>query len=375
MTDSTADNNFSNEDEKKKKKPRQRTERKRIQDRLAQRANRERTKQRIAALEEALSSLQSGDDPSCVASLTRAIANLRNNNQQLRYTLDRIRSLVSQVALAPEADTTDKNSDFKPWASSLDAKSSESKQPTTFTPDVELTGAFLAHSKDFEFEHPVTASTKIFLPCVTAADAPDAAGAALKDGVSEDGSCGEEVLTEGVVADDVLGLASDTVIDRGTTAGKVNVDHFNLDLHNDLLDVFDPTDLGIWTTYESALFKSPSPTLEVAGGVVPDTEKWHVGNSAYFGALDSVKRRIKSASTMDFQVAFQAMLWGWQNVGHAAEHPVWQALREVDQRIFGSWTSIAQRIAMMFVCQTLIQFREDPTPENLSRVPGFLRPR
>ncbi|KAK6387583.1 hypothetical protein LTS17_000852 [Exophiala oligosperma] len=374
MADSTAENNYNN-DAEGKKKPRQRTERKKIQDRLAQRANRERTKQRIAALEEALNSLQSGDDPSCTASLTRTIANLRNNNHQLRYTLDRIRSLVDQVPLVPEGDAGGTDPDFAPWASSPDAKFSESKQPVAFIPEVQPTGAALAQGNAFELDHPITISTptKPSPPRVTVTVPPGTACAAPEEGVLENGTCGEDILTtKGTFADNVLVTTADTMSDHDTTADKVEVDHFDLDL----LDVFDQTDMGIWNTYEpAALFKSPSSNLEIAGGIVPDTEKWHLGNSAYFGALDSVKRRVKSASTMDFQVAFQAMLWGWQNVGHAAEHPVWYALREVDQRIFGTWTSVAQRIAMVFVCQTLIQYREDPTPENLSRVPGFLRPR
>jgi hypothetical protein len=383
MTDSTAENSFAND--KRTKKPRQRTERKKIQDRLAQRATREKTKQRIAALEEALSSLKSGDDASRTASLTRTIANLRNNNHRLKYTLDKIQAMISQVALIPEGNDADADTKpvFKPGASGLEEKTSRSESATALTPEIELAGSALADNDPFEFELPETTSMTPSSPHVAMSVPWYGACAAPTKGAAEDDACKENGLAEGITLDQVLEVGAATVSARDTAAGWGGVDHFDSDHHhhnnnhnNHLLDVFDQTDFGGWSSYESALFNTQPPTnLEVTERIAPDVEKWYVGNSAYFRALDSVKRRVKSAATMDFQVAFQAMLWGWQNVGHEAEHPVWNALREVDQRIFGTWTSMAQRIAMMYVCQTLIQYRENPAPENLRRVPGFLRPR
>ncbi|OAP58050.1 hypothetical protein AYL99_07140 [Fonsecaea erecta] len=393
MTDSTADNSLTND--KRTKKPRQRTERKKIQDRLAQRATREKTKQRIAALEEALSSLKSGDDASRTASLTSTIANLRKNNHRLQYTLDKIQAMISQVVLIPEGNDVDADAkpDFKPWASGLKEKTSRSESATALIPEIELAGAALAESDPFEFELPETTSITPSSPHVAVSVPWYGACVAPTMGALEDDAGKESGFAEGIPLDQVLEVGVTTVSARDTTAAAWGggVDHFDSDLHrnhhhhyyhnnnNDdyLLDVFDQTGFGGWGSYEPTLFNTqlPPTNLEVTKRIAPDAEKWYVSNSAYNRALDSVKRRGKSAATMDFQTAFQAMLWGWQNVGREAEHPVWHALREVDQRIFGTWTSMAQRMAMMYVCQTLIQYRENPAPENLRRVPGFLRPR
>ena len=375
MTDTTADKNFTNL-EKRKKKPRQRTEKKIIQDRLAQRANRERTKQRIAALEEALRSLKSGDDPSYAASLTRTIASLRHNNYRLRSTLDKIQSMIGQVVLIREDEAADHKPDFKPWATSPLDKSSGADLSTTLSTGAELAGAPLAHNDppygSDRHEVPATMPSR---PHVAPIVRGDTGCGSLEDEALEDDAREENILAAHIAGEDFLPIVANAGSAGDITADKAGVKNLDFDLHNNMLDVFDQTDFSSWNTCEFSLFNLKPATLEVTGAIAPDAEKWHIGNSAYFGALDSVKRRVRSATTMDFQVAFHAALCGWQNVGNEAEHPVWNALRQVDQRIFGTWTSRAQRIAMMYVCQTLIQYRENPTPENLSRVPGFLQPR
>jgi hypothetical protein len=91
--------------------------------------------------------------------------------------------------------------------------------------------------------------------------------------------------------------------------------------------------------------------------------------------MDSVKNHQATNFTLDLHVPFRAAIFGWDTVGEDANHPVWAALKRVDQQVFGTWTNKAQRIALMYVCQTLLQYRENPTKENLERVPRWFRPR
>lgn len=371
--------------EKKVTKPRERTEKKKIQDRLAQRAAREKTKQRIASLEQTLNSLKPGDDSTHTTSLIQLIANLRNNNSQLRSTINKIQNAISLVALIPEDEAPDHQIESKPWPSSNSPANNHSPPCSTrFVSPTDLVrtdstnrhpGESALHGKTMAI--PASPHLDMNIPF-------DVEQESSKHGVLEDGTGQDDddvhspLVAELPLQGDTLEVNASTVPtdpgigDDGGGIGK----KFDFDQHN-LFDLLDQTGFSGWNTYRSPLFNDLRPTtIDVAaGGIASDLEKWYVGNSAYFGALDSVKRRVRSATTMDFQVAFQAALWGWKNVGQEAEHPVWNALRQVDERIFGSWTSKAQRIAMMYVCQTLIQYREDPTPGNLSRVPGFLQPR
>jgi hypothetical protein len=145
---------------------------------------------------------------------------------------------------------------------------------------------------------------------------------------------------------------------------------------NALLEWFEMgvTDYNNWAAPTPSPFDFRFPTSQFES-IASDEDKWHISNSAFIGCLDSVKKHKGSSSTLDLEVPFKAALWGWDNVGPEAQHPVWNALRQVDQRVFGSWKSKSQRIALMFVCQTLIQYRENPTKENLERVPTWFRPR
>ena len=97
--------------------------------------------------------------------------------------------------------------------------------------------------------------------------------------------------------------------------------------------------------------------------VAKDEEKWFVSDEAYSQGLESARIAFHEFGPPDPNVPFQAILWGWDMVDKKQyNHSLWKALREVDERVFGAWTSKAQKIAMMFVCQTLMQV------SNASRV-------
>jgi hypothetical protein len=123
-------------------------------------------------------------------------------------------------------------------------------------------------------------------------------------------------------------------------------------------------------------YQLPPANSATALVIATDFEKWHVSNGAFVGAQDAVKKHLASNKTLDLHVPFRAGLWGWDSIpDHELNHPVWSAIRAVDQKVFGTWTSKAARIAVMYACQTMLQYREAPSKENLERVPKYLLPR
>ncbi|KAL2430092.1 hypothetical protein ABEF95_004042 [Exophiala dermatitidis] len=320
-----------------------RAERKRIQDRLAQRATRERTKNRIAYLEQRLSSLEAGDKQGEIASLTRIVDDLRTDNNRLRTALVKLRTTIDQTLSATEGQTGAQPTTKPCGCSELShcvctQTAYDPSTPTAFQERMSANpGNHHRHASDS------TRSTEM-----AAID-----GQRSSPGVGFDMQASEAVSGP-------MGL--EELFDFNPAS---------------LLEAFE---MGA-TTYPGWTSRAPSPfdyrflSTDSVIKVAPDSEKWHVSNGAFISCLDSVKQRTSSTSTLDMHVPFKAAIWGWDNVGPEAQHPIWKALRQVDQRVFGTWTSKAQRIALMYVCQTLIQFRENPSKENLDRVPVFLRPR
>jgi hypothetical protein len=91
--------------------------------------------------------------------------------------------------------------------------------------------------------------------------------------------------------------------------------------------------------------------------VVSDADKWRVSNESFIYGIDST-RSLQDADIIESQTLFMAMLSEstFDNEKQRA-HPIWSALRNVDQRVFGNWKSKAQRIAMMFVCHRMLLVR------------------
>ncbi|KAJ9612903.1 hypothetical protein H2200_002844 [Cladophialophora chaetospira] len=315
-----------------------RAERKRIQDRLAQRATRERTKNRIAYLEQRLSSLEAGDRHGEITSLTRIIDNLRNDNDRLRNALIKMRTVIDQAVSSVENEN----------------------------------GALSATKACGCSEHANCLCTQSNFVETPTATFDDPVSSLRHHSVS---STGTSEATE-VVTGMPVGL--ETGVELPGQAQPDTLQDF-IDLSpNTLLEMFEfgpPTGYNGWQPQTPSPFDYRFPPGHAPIKVAPDVAKWHVSDRAFISCLDSVKKRTASTSTLDMHVPFKAAIWGWDNVGPEAQHPIWSALRQVDQEVFGTWTSKAQRIALMYVCQTLIQWREDPTDENLARVPVFLRPR
>lgn len=319
-----------------------RAERKRIQDRLAQRATRERTKNRIAYLEQRLRNLEAGDKAGEIASLTKIIDSVRQDNNRLRNAMVKIRTVIDQAVL-----TTEDDQQLPASQVNLDSSQPPFDQSTTSAEFDENAGD---DRRDQRRQKSVS----------TGSDVTEVVN----------GHC-LNLETESVAAETAVGAIPRPDEVGNSTSGLEDFFEFS---PTSLLEAFELGPTG-WSSAVPSLFDCHFPRNNAVANIVPDVDKWHVSNGAFIGCLDSVKKRVTSNATLDLHVPFKAAIWGWDNVGAEAQHPVWQALRQVDQQVFGTWTSNAQRIALMYVCQTLIQYRENPSKENLERVPVFLRPR
>ncbi|KAK5046131.1 hypothetical protein LTR84_008588 [Exophiala bonariae] len=322
-----------------------RAERKRIQDRLAQRATRERTKNRIAYLEQRLRNLEAGDKAGEIASLTKIIDSVRQDNNRLRNAMVKIRTAIDQAVLTTE--------DEHPLPSSqidLDYSQIPFDQPTV---SAELTENIAPD------EQPTTSRRQNSVS--TGSDVTEVVNGHYLHPIDA------QDITMEAATGSIPGA------DEAETS-LTGLEDFFAFSPTSLLEAFELGPTG-WSSAVPSLFDSHFPRADPVTSIAPDVDKWHVSNGAFIGCLDSVKKKATSTTTLDLHVPFKAVIWGWDNVGAEAQHPVWQALRQVDQQVFGTWTSTAQRIALMYVCQTLIQYRENPSKENLERVPVFLRPR
>ena len=317
-----------------------RAERKRELDRLAQRATRERTKSRIAFLEQKLASLESCDRQSTISQLTKTIDDLRNDNMRLQSAMTKMRFALNEALDGTEANTgrtctcaSKSKCTCQPKAGS---SSSDTPRHESRSPDDDVV--------ELPSEPPVPMQDGV----LGMWPSPTNLGGLEEFLGFQPNSIPTPVYDLSLPENT---LQSPWVQVGGTTPSMPTPPPLSFQLP--------PADGG--------------PTLTIAS----DFEKWHVSNGAFIDAMDAVKKNMATNQTLDLHVPFRAGLWGWGSIPtHELAHPVWSALRAVDQKVFGTWaTKPAQRIAVMYACQTMLQYREAPTKENLDRVPKYLLPR
>ena len=103
----TASNDVKPAKRRRKEPCDSRAERKRELDRIAQRATRERTKAKIADLEQRLASLESGDKNTEIAQLTKTIGELRNENARYQNALVKMRFAINEALRESEGQCTE----------------------------------------------------------------------------------------------------------------------------------------------------------------------------------------------------------------------------------------------------------------------------
>ena len=323
-----------------------RVERKRELDRLAQRATRERTKNRIAFLEQKLASLESNDRSSEIVNLTKIIENLRNDNTRLQSAMlkmkltinDALDGIVENATLDSQEDS--QATAFKDCGCPLDSKchcGTNGMQP-------EQASSTESDTPRHNSVHTVDSEPIINIP-------QEPMRSSVPDGIP--------VPAEMTTA--MTGLEAFFGVDAVPSMNPV------YEIPN--------WDFPQWQQATPSPFDFRMPVPENSLALAKDIDKWQVSNGAFINCMDSVKKKVATNQTLDLHVPFKAAIWGWDSIGPEVNHPVWSALRRVDQKVFGTWTSVAQRIALMYVCQTLLQYRENPTRENLQRVPVWFRPR
>jgi hypothetical protein len=321
-------------------------ERKRELDRLAQRATRERTKNRIAFLEQKLASLESHDQSSEILNLTKIIEGLREDNARLQSALMKMKLTIND-ALGDIVENAVRK------GSSTDGPAS-----------VRSCG------------------------CPGESECRCGGPVAVQDRMSTAASSTPR-------QDSVHSLESEPVIDvphqpmqptmpenvpvapeaQSGIAGLENF--FGMD------NAFSPSVMNQMSNWNFPQWQQTTPSPfdfqmsdpDAALTLAKDIDKWQVSNGAFINCMDSIKHKMATNQTLDLHVPFKAAIWGWDSIGPEVNHPVWAALRRVDQKVFGTWSNIAQRIALMYICQTLLQYRENPTKQNLDRVPAWFRPR
>lgn len=119
---------------------------------------------------------------------------------------------------------------------------------------------------------------------------------------------------------------------------------------------FDFTALNGLTSFQSSLMcGTPGQPSLSTSKVVPDIDKWSTSNNAFIFAISSGKKRGFEPRITNSLAAYKAILWGCDEVEEKERaHPFWFSLRQVDEKVFGNWTSKAQRVAMMFVTHRML---------------------
>jgi hypothetical protein len=191
-------------------------------------------------------------------------------------------------------------------------------------------------------------------------------------------------------------LAGDGVIAEGAVSGesrRSSVEEYAqetlADTYSTLVEIapsYDFMPFSGLTDFNTGISSGTPGLLSLATPaiVVPDDKKWTTSNDAFIYGINTGTRvfgvgnpqGVLEQKIMNSHAAYKAILWGCDAMEEQERtHPLWLALRQVDEKVFGDWKSKAQKIAMMFVCHRMLLYRCNPCEETLERVPSFLRPR
>jgi hypothetical protein len=91
--------------------------------------------------------------------------------------------------------------------------------------------------------------------------------------------------------------------------------------------------------------------------VVPDIDKWHISNRALDFGITTARKSFPESSVINSQASYKAILNRCSIEEESErEHPLWIALREVDEKIYGH-KSKSLRVAVMLGCLRMILVR------------------
>lgn len=90
----------------------------------------------------------------------------------------------------------------------------------------------------------------------------------------------------------------------------------------------------------------------------PNEEKWRICNESLALGINSARDAINDIGVTSSHAAFKAVLLGWNPTEDIVRaHPMWVALQEVVEKIFGDWESKPQRIACMLILHRVLMVR------------------
>ncbi|KAH8588486.1 hypothetical protein B0O99DRAFT_746747 [Bisporella sp. PMI_857] len=330
--------------------------RKRELDRIAQRNSRERTKNRISFLEDKLRSLEGRDRDCSLSSLLATQETLLKENSSLKAAMMKVRFIADSILKMP-----DNNGHGCPNCNGQSGGSDNGESFETAVEQNQQQPAFNATS-------------------INAVEPPSEISAAL-----------EFDPFRNVQLDDLQSIPAIQFFDAAPPdpiAGESeSFNHNSLVLGdgNDQAELFLGTELystpGTQNLNPFSLFcpisPSVSPVRSTTSSIVPHELKWHFTNGTFMQGLEMTRANQRARlAPLESRVPIQGILFGWHTVDPSTrDNPAWIALKEIDEKVFGTWKRKPQKIALMFVCSLIMAYRADPTPENLTKIPAWFRPR
>jgi hypothetical protein len=115
---------------------------------------------------------------------------------------------------------------------------------------------------------------------------------------------------------------------------------------------FDPTELfgGVYKPDTKPFLQTPR--------VLSDREKWHSTDDVYKSAITAYRNISRGRNSGLSSTPFVAIIQGWDMLDeNDRTHPIWASLHWVQESVFGSWQTNAQRIALMYLKHRLMMVR------------------
>ncbi|KAL3456843.1 hypothetical protein BJX64DRAFT_269897 [Aspergillus heterothallicus] len=305
-----------------------RAARKREQDRQAQRSAREKTKKHIAHLESRIETLTRFHNSGNVQELIDELETQRKANEALRNTLRSIEKVINGGL--SEANTVLKN--YNTAKKELDDDSSSTDRQT---------GKYLESNSsvhDVPQHSSLVGPVQHSLPQQSAS--PPFDEPALIDKFSPNGAFMN-------LQDTLLAKTSDVQTP------------FNSTLHSFPLDIPMPI--------QSVVHSTEAPC---------DCCKQLLYMNEMLGRFAlSCARTMSDQGLRDADIAIRAVLHGWDAVTHLYPlDPIWNMLRAADEGLWHTCGTL-ERLSTIRVVNLMLRYLSDPSEQNLSQLPRFMRQR
>ncbi|KAL6230999.1 hypothetical protein BDW75DRAFT_221362 [Aspergillus navahoensis] len=314
-----------------------RAARKREQDRQAQRSAREKTRQKIAALEDRIETLTRFHSSGNIQQLIDELDAQRKANEALRSTLRSIEKVISG-GLA-EANVALKSIDSRkqclnpgkqPTDGSISSDSENSKHAASNGGGqaVAQQSSLIGPSHQHHIPHQ-SASPPFEESGIVDKYSPNSAYASLPSGMSMTGKPPDDVHVP-----------------------------FNSTLHTFPLDM-------------------PMPIQALHSTELPcDCCKQLLYMNDMLGRFALTCTRSMADQRMrDADIAIRAIVYGWDAVGHLYPlDPIWAMLRTADEAVWRTCGAL-ERLAILRVVSLMLRYLSDPSESNLTHLPRFMRQR